>query len=188
MHKRKNKDIHNVTFLTGNVKKLQEAQKILGNKFIVENVKLDLPEIQSTNVEDVIKEKVKAAYKKLKKPCFAEDTGVYIDNMNGFPGALIKFYFESVGNKGISKFNGGSNAYAETIIGYHDGNDVHFFKGRVNGRIAEMPQGEGFGWDPIFIPLINPRNDKSFAEMSINEKNKVSMRGKAFRNFKKFYN
>ena len=93
-----------VTFLTGNKNKVEEAQKILGNKFKVINKKIDLPEIQSTEVEEVIKEKVQTAYDQLKEPVFAEDTGVYIDNMNGFPGALIKFYFDKLKNIGISEF------------------------------------------------------------------------------------
>ena len=174
-----------IIFLTGNINKVNEAQKIMGEDFLITNKKLDLPEIQSTDVSQVVIEKTKNAYKILKKPVFCEDTGVYIKNMNGFPGALIKFYFDKLDNKGISKFNGGSKAYAETVIGFHNGKEVITFKGVVNGRISKKPQGKGFGWDPIFIP--GNTNKLSFAEMKQSEKNRISMRGKAFRKFKKYF-
>jgi XTP/dITP diphosphohydrolase len=171
-----------IVFLTGNKNKLLEARNILGKDITILNKKIDLDEIQTTSVEDVIKHKILAAYKILKKPVIAEDTGVYIKNMNGFPGALIKFYLDKIGNKGIVKFNGGSNAYAETIIGYHDGKKVHIFKGKVNGNISKKVHGKGFGWDPIFIPK---NSKKAFSEMTDIDKNKISMRGKAFRKLKK---
>ena len=171
-------------FLTGNKNKLSEAKDIMGDKFQIENKKVDLPEIQSTSVEEVITEKLKEAYKIVKKPVFCEDTGFHIKNMNNFPGALIKFYSEHLGNKGITKFNGGSKAYAETVIGYHDGKKIHFFKGKIDGTIPKKPKGKGFGWDPIFIPK---GYNKSFAEISQEEKNKISMRAKAFKKFKKHF-
>lgn len=171
-------------FLTGNQGKLNEAREIMGDEFKIDNKKVDLPEIQSTSVEEVISEKLKAAYKIVKKPVFCEDTGVYIKNMNNFPGALIKFYLDHVGNKGIAKFNGGSKVYAETVIGYHDGKDIHFFKGKIDGTIPKKPKGKGFGWDPIFIPK---GYKKTFGELTFEEKNNISMRAKAFKKFKKHF-
>ena len=170
-------------FLTGNKKKLSEAREILGNSIRVDNKKIDLPEIQSTNVQEVIEEKLKEAYKIVKQPVFCEDTGVYIKNMNNFPGALIKFYMESLGLAKIAKQNAGSSVYAETIIGYHDGKNIHFFSGKIIGTIPEKPKGKGFGWDPIFVPK---GFTKSFSQISPEEKNRISMRGKAFTKFKKF--
>ena len=71
-----------LVFLTGNKNKLKEIQQIIGDSIKISNKKVDLPEIQSTSVEEVIEEKLKAAYKIVKKPVFCEDTGVYIKNMN----------------------------------------------------------------------------------------------------------
>lgn len=170
-------------FLTGNKGKLSEARQILGNSIEIDNKKIDLPEIQSTSVQEVIEEKLNEAYKIVKQPVFCEDTGVYIKNMNNFPGALIKFYLESLGLNKIAKQNAGSSVYAETIIGYHDGKNIHFFSGRITGTIPEKPKGKGFGWDPIFVPK---DYTKSFAQISAQEKNKISMRGKAFTKFRKF--
>jgi len=178
-----------IIFLTGNVRKLNEAKKIIGNEVDVNilNKKIDLDEIQSTNVKDIIEKKIVDAYKKINKPVFCEDTGLYIKNLNNFPGALIKFYYEYVGNKKITKFSGGSKAYAETIIGYtEDGKKTSFYSGIVRGTISKKPKGKkGFGWDPIFIPN---NSNKTFAEMDGEEKNNISMRYKAFKKFKKFLN
>ena len=91
--------------------------------------------------------------------------------MNNFPGALIKFYLDHVGNKGIAKFNGGSKVYAETVIGYHDGKDIHFFKGKIDGTIPKKPKGY----------------KKTFGELTFEEKNNISMRAKAFKKFKKHF-
>ena len=59
-----------------------------------------------------------------------------------------------------------------------------FFKGRINGSIAKKPKGKGFGWDPIFIPK---NYNKTFGELTQEEKNKISMRAKAFKKFKKHF-
>lgn len=173
-----------IIFLTGNSNKVREAKEILG--IDITNISIDLTEIQSTNVADVAKHKVLEAYKQIGKPCFVEDTGLYINSMNGFPGALIKFYYEKLGNNGIAEYNGGSLAYAECIIAYYDGKHIYTFEGRVNGEISGKPKGEGFGWDPIFIPLEQNPNKLTFGEMTHEQKNAISMRGKAFRSFGNF--
>lgn len=173
----------NIIFVTGNEHKLKEARSILKN-FTINKKKVDLPEIQSTSVEEVIKNKLDVGKKIMKSSkFFVEDTGLYIEKLNGFPGALIKFYYEHLKNDGISKQTGGSNCYAETIIGYYDGKNKYFFKGKINGKIAKNPKGNnGFGWDKIFIPK---GYSKTFAELTDTEKNKLSMRKKAFENMKK---
>ena len=172
-----------IIFVTGNVNKLNEAKGILGNKYNIINKKVDLPEIQSVDVEEVVKEKIKEAYKILKSPCFVEDTGLYIKKLNGFPGALIKFYYEYLNNTGICKQTGGSKAYVETIIGYYNGKKIIILKGILNGTISKKPKGnKGFGWDPIFIP--NGKK-KTLAELDFKEKNKISARYKAFLKLKK---
>lgn len=171
-----------ILFLTGNAGKLREARQIMGEGVTVESREIDLPEIQSTRVEDVIEQKLNAAYAVVRQPVICEDTGVFIKSMNGFPGALIKFYLEHLGNKGIAELNGGSAARAETVIGYHDGTGVTYFKGTLGGTVAARPMGTGFGWDPVFVPK---GHDRSLAQMSPEEKNRISMRAKAFRKLRK---
>ena len=180
-------------FLTGNENKVKEARILLNTKDI-EPMKCDLIEIQSISVEEVCIEKIKQAskYIKSKTPFFIEDTGLFIDKANGFPGALVKFMYDSIGCDGICKFAEGSTGYALTVIAYSDekGN-IHLFKGKKRGHFSNKPQGNtGFGWDSIFIPRIkkNQSGTKTFAEMSLEKKNKVSQRMKAFKKFKKFLN
>jgi len=134
----------------------------------------------------VVEEKVKAGKGLIEGPYFIEDTGLYITSppMNNFPGALIKFYYEHLGCEGICQKNRGDKAYVETIIGYYDGEKSHYFKGQTHGIIAEKPQGSlGFGWDAIFIPDDENPDRLSFAELSTEVKNRISMRSRASKLF-----
>lgn len=178
-----------LVFISGNQGKISELSSILAPITVV-NRDIDLPEIQTTDVEEVVKEKVMTAWNEVKAPLFVEDTGLYITSepMNGFPGALIKFYYKKLGLKGISQKNGGNSAYAESVIGYHDGEMVHMFKGTVKGTIASVPKEGpyGFGWDAIFIPDDNNPERLSFAQMPAEMKNEVSMRRKAAEAFRAY--
>lgn len=175
----------NLLFVTGNENKLKEASDILG--FSVEGVSIELPEIQDIEVDKIIESKVRSAYEKIKKPIIVEDTGLYFEYMNGFPGALIKWMIKSIGDKGISNLLNlfeNKKAYAKTSIGYFNGNEFKLFNGTIRGKISEIPKGKnGFGWDTIFIP---DGFEKTFAEMTNEEKNKLSMRKIAFEKLKKF--
>ena len=172
-------------FVTGNENKLKEISQILG--FEVKGVKIDLPEIQDIEVDNIIEYKARDAYEKVKKPVVIEDTGLYFESMNGFPGALIKWILKSVDNGGIIKIlknMENKRAYAKTSIGYFDGNEFRIFSGIIKGEICEEPRGEnGFGWDKIFQP---DGYNKTFAEMTNEEKNNISMRKIAFEKFREF--
>lgn len=169
-------------FVTGNADKVREFEEIL--KIKLNNKSIDLVEIQSTNVSDVTKHKVKEAFDKIGKPVIVEDTGLFIYDINDFPGALIKFYLRDLGCDGICRFHAGSYARAETVIGYYNGNQMRLFKGSVKGTLAIEPKGtNGFGWDNIFIPN---GQSKTYAEMTADEKNKYSMRRIALEEFKSF--
>ncbi len=171
-------------FLTGNRGKLAEASAILSDLYKVANKVVDLVEIQSTSVEEVMVAKLAQAADKVdERPFFCEDTGLYIEALNGFPGALVKFYLAHLGIAGIATQVGGSPAYAETVLGYYDGVETHFFTGRIKGHIAHKPKGTGFGWDPIFIP---EGESLTFGQMLPARKNKLSMRGIALRQLKEF--
>ena len=122
-----------IVFVTGNKMKLEEAKKILGNKYDVINESIDLTEIQSVNNKEVIKYKINEAYEIASKiygddvMVMVEDTGLIFKNMGSFPGALIKFYKDNVGLKGIVKFNGGSKAVAITMIAIKSKNKTYLF-------------------------------------------------------------
>ena len=174
-----------IVFITGNKNKLREAQEILEAPII--NESLDLPEIQAINVEEVLRDKAKRAFEIIQKPLIVEDSGFHINSWNEFPGALIKWVLETKGCEGICKSMENyenKNAKTKTGICYFDGNEFQLFFGEQKGKISKEPKGEnGFGFDEIFIPK---GYEKTMAEMTPEEKNKMSMRAIAFRKFKEF--
>ena len=165
-------------FATSNKNKLREAQQITGISF--ESLVIDLPEIQAINVIEVIEEKAKVAYKFAGEPVLVEDTGLSIEVWGGLPGALIKWFMKAIGNEGILKMMSSESNRSATVtthLAYFDGVATHTFSGSIKGEIPESIKGEsGFGWDPIFIP---EGSTKTFAEMTMFEKNIFSHRKKA---------
>ena len=171
-------------FVTSNDNKLREAEQILGKK--IEKIDLDIDEIQTIDVEEVVKDKAHKAYDVVKKPVFVEDTGLYFTGMKGFPGALIKWLLKSVGTEGICKAVDGFDrkAVAKASICLYDGKKYNIFTGEVKGSITKKPIGSSnFGWDPVFQP---EGYDKTFAEMPAEEKNRISHRKLAFMKMKNF--
>lgn len=160
---------------TGNKNKLKEFNEILG--LGLEQIDVELLEPQAVDVADVVREKAKDAYLKTNKAVLVEDTGLSFDAWNGLPGALIKWFLHTVNNEGILKMLESENnrkAQAKTVVGYFDGVEYRLFEGTINGSISREVRGEnGFGWDKIFIP---DGYEKTFGEMDVLEKNKISMR------------
>lgn len=140
--------------ITGNPHKAEQLAKYLG--FKVNQHNLDLTEVQSLDVGEVIEHKALEAFKSLKQPVIVDDTALIIHAMGKLPGPFIKFFLKEIGAKGIcemvSHFSDKS-ATVESAIGYHDGSRSYVFIGTVKGIIAQKPKGQnGFGFDPIFIP------------------------------------
>lgn len=175
-----------LSFVTTNVNKFLEVREIAAEFGVeIEHINLPYLEIQSSNLEDVAKIGAQQAYGMLKRPCFVEDSGLFIDELRGFPGPYSSYVFKTIGNEGILKLmNGVVNRRAEfvSVIGYcRSPTEVFVFRGVTAGEISHEVRGSGgFGFDPIFIPSGESR---TFAEMSITEKNKFSHRGKAVKNF-----
>jgi len=164
-------DIH---LITGNKNKLREAEQILGIK--LKNIDLELDELQELDSDKIAEHKVKQAWELIKKPLFVWDQSLYIHCLNDFPGPLIKWFWEKVTLEKICRI---ANAfddhriYTKTTLVYYDGKEIKHFYGTVHGTIPPEPRGEhGFSWDPIFIP---EGYDKTFAEMTAEEKNSISM-------------
>lgn len=170
-------------FATTNVNKLREVNEILGCG--LEQIAVELYEPQGLDVAEVIREKTEDAFRKTGKFVLVEDTSLEFRAWSGLPGALIKWFLETVGNEGLLRMLAGSenrHAVAKTAVGFFDGNKAHVFVGEIEGTISETIRGSGgFGWDPIFIPN---GFDKSFAEMIDAEKNAVSMRRHALEHMK----
>ncbi|MBT3297785.1 non-canonical purine NTP pyrophosphatase [archaeon] len=169
-------------FITGNQGKLAEAKSILGD---IESVNFDLPEIQELDSMKIIEAKLKEAIKIKEGKFFVEDTSIYLNCLNGFPGPQIKWLLQSLGNEGIyelvSKYQD-QGAVAKTMIGYVNKGNIQYFSGEIKGKIVS-PKGTGFGWDPIFQP---ESYDLTFGEMNAEEKNKISMRKQALLKMKDY--
>lgn len=173
-----------IIFLTGNQGKLSEATSIIPE---IEGIEIDLPEVQEIDAKKIIENKLKEAAKHLEDNLIVEDTSLYLDGLGGLPGPLIKWFMKTIGNEGLVKIadSFGNKAEARTWIGYLNNGKVEFFEGVIKGTIVE-PRGEnGFGWDAIFQP---EGYEKTFAEMTMEEKNELSMRKIAFQRLKDYLN
>lgn len=171
-------------FITGNKNKFSEALAILSN---IEQLDIDLPEVQEIDPKEVIKAKLLEALNHKQAEFIVEDTSLYFDCLNGLPGPLIKWFMKTIGNEGLYNLAqklGNNKAEAKTIIGYAKSIDeIYYFEGSIKGVIVYPSQKSDFGWDPIFQP---EGFLKSFAEMTQQEKNEISMRSVAFNKLKKF--
>ncbi len=174
--------LEEIYFATGNLNKFKEAKEIFEketSEAALEHFEFRHREIRSDSIEEIAKESVEAAYGGLGKPVFVEDTGLFIDALNGFPGTYSAWVQAKLGCSGILKLLEGvedRKAKFEACIAFHNGNGIKTFKGVCEGRIAENERGEsGFGYDPIFIPK---GESSTFAE-SIELKNKYSHRYKS---------
>ncbi len=169
-----------IAFVTGNPDKVTEARRLCGAD--LESVALELPEIQSLDLEVVLLAKGDEAYRRLQRPLIVEETGLELAALNGFPGPLIKWMLHAVGPQGIARSAaalGDSRATARCLLLYLDGNRERLAAGSTRGRVVLPPRGEGgFGWDSIFEP---EGVDRTYAEMNGDDKDRLSHRGRAWR-------
>lgn len=180
-----------ICFATNNEHKLKEIKALFGDKYEIFGLKEigcteELPETKPT-IEENSMQKAMYVYEKFKMACFADDSGLEIESLENKPGVDSAFYSgtrDSVKNnqKVLGELEGAINRNAQfkTIISFVCINTAAQFKGIVKGEIIENFSGkEGFGYDPIFKPI---GESKTFAEMTIEEKNKISHRAIAAQN------
>ncbi|MSU74325.1 non-canonical purine NTP pyrophosphatase [Candidatus Kaiserbacteria bacterium] len=176
-----------LTFITGNAGKA----KYLSDYFHlpVDHVKLDLQEIQSLDLREVVEDKAKRAFDIVQSPVLVEDVSLTFTTLKALPGPLIKWFLETLGNDGLCRLldaYDNRSAVAEVEFAICDETGVHTFGGSMQGTIADSPRGEmGFGWDPVFIPS---GYDKTWAEMTDDEKHATSMRKIALEKMTNFFN
>ena len=179
-----------IVFATNNKHKLEEIKDILGKDFeIVSLAEIDchedIPETGLT-LEENARQKSTYIVEHYNHDCFADDTGLEVDALNGEPGVHSARYAEGTDHdseanmrKLLSKMSNVKDRTARfrTVISLIINGVEHQFEGRVEGRIATEKHGtEGFGYDPIFIP---EGYDKSFAELGEEVKNQISHRARA---------
>ncbi|NHJ86460.1 MAG: non-canonical purine NTP pyrophosphatase [Asgard group archaeon] len=165
-----------LTFVTNNKEKIADIRYMLGRDYNIEIISdLDLIEIQSLSVEEVITYKAKQAFDLLKKPVIVSDSGLEIPALKNFPGALVKFVNETIGQKGIVKLLeniDNRKAYVIAAIAFCDNPDnVVVFAEKTEGTIAYELKGDGWFFDRIFIPK---GENRTWAEIGREEKNKNS--------------
>jgi non-canonical purine NTP pyrophosphatase (RdgB/HAM1 family) len=171
-------------FVTGNRGKFEEVRELIPE---IEQLDLDLPELQEINAREIITHKLLEAFSRHPGEFIVEDTGLCLDCLNGLPGPLIKWFLAALGNDGLVRITeslGNNRATARTLIGYaRSHQEIYFFEGTLAGRIVPPRGSSGFGWDAIFQP---DGRAKTFAEMSREEKNAISMRRLAADQLQKF--
>ncbi|MFQ6129537.1 MAG: XTP/dITP diphosphatase [Candidatus Hadarchaeaceae archaeon] len=177
-------------FVTGNRHKAEEVSE-LAARHGIELEHRDTPyiEIQADELEQVVRPSVQQACALLRAPCFVEDAGLFVRALRDFPGPYSNFVFRTLGNEGIIKLMSGEKdrrAEFRSAIGYCEpGEKPEVFTGKVEGSIALEGRGaRGFGFDPIFLA---ENTNKTFGEMEISEKNRISHRARALEKFFKWY-
>jgi non-canonical purine NTP pyrophosphatase (RdgB/HAM1 family) len=175
-----------IVLVTGNDNKAREVAEILGMP--ITRVKLDLDEIQSMDLAEVVSDKACRAYAQLKKPVLVEDTGFYIRQWNGFPGPFIKFVENLIGYEALPKMllKKDRSVDWQVALGYADNSGVKVFIGEITGSLArEKRGGEGFGFDSVFIPA---GKRETVSQLGNKLKHTYSPRMLALRKLKRFLN
>ena len=180
-----------IIFATNNAHKLSEVQAVLGEGFELVTPRMcgveeEIPETAET-LEGNASQKSHYLYDRTGLDCFADDTGLEVEALGGEPGVHSARYatdghdFAANNRLLLKNLEGKENRRARfrTVISLIEGGEEHLFEGIVEGRIIDHESGEeGFGYDPLFVP---DGFDRTFAEMTAEEKNAVSHRGRAVR-------
>lgn len=180
-----------IVFATNNAHKLAEVQAVLGDAFTLVTprecgVTEEIPEEQPT-LEGNASQKARYLYRRTGLDCFADDTGLEVEALDGAPGVHSARYatdghdFAANNPLLLKNLEGAANRRARfrTVVALLLDGEEHRFEGIVEGRIIEHEQGdEGFGYDPLFVP---DGCDRTFAQMTTGEKNALSHRARAVR-------
>nr|WP_295929200.1 RdgB/HAM1 family non-canonical purine NTP pyrophosphatase [uncultured Dyadobacter sp.] len=177
-------------FATNNQNKLKEIQALLGDKFELVTLSEigcfeEIPEPYETIQENALA-KTRYVREKYNVDCFADDSGLIVPSLNGEPGVHSAYYAGPQRSHDdniallLEKLSDevDRNAYFLTVISLSMGTEYHEFEGRIQGTIITEKRGTGgFGYDPVFVPQ---GHDRTFAEMTLAEKSRISHRSIAF--------
>lgn len=163
-----------VVFITGNEKKAEYFSELIGCP--VDHQKVDLDEIQSLDLYDVVKHKLHQAYEQVGKPVLVEDVALEFKALGRLPGTFIKWFQDELSHEELCGLLVGKDrtAVARCVFGYYDGKEETYFEGNMHGAVPEKPAGSGgYGWDPIFIPEgytvtraeLSPEDDRKTYQM-----------------------
>lgn len=179
-----------IVFATNNSNKLSEIQDILGPEFQIVSLKdigchEDIPETGKTLEENAL-QKAQYVYDHYHIDCFADDTGLEVEALQGAPGVHSARYAEGTDHDSEANMakllrelgeNNNRKAQFRTVIALILHGEVHEFEGKIEGSIAKEKKGtEGFGYDPLFVP---DGYEESFAQLGMDIKNTISHRARA---------
>jgi XTP/dITP diphosphohydrolase len=142
----------NIRFLTKNSGKFDELNQLLNRKkFRLIRDSTEIHELQTKDMDALIRHKVLTAFERIRHPLIVDHTGLQFDLLNGFPSGLTSVFYDTLDNEGIASLIGDSTnpkVTAVTLIAYCDGRRVHCFRGEARGIVASAPRGiDGFQWD-----------------------------------------
>lgn len=169
-------------FATGNSGKAKHASEILGEQFDVKQLDIETVEYQSMSIEEIAQSKIEQAVEKSKVDSdvflMADDSGLFVDSLNGFPGPLSSPFDNMVGKERLLDLvDIGSEAEFRSAVALYNpqSNEIEVFTGSAKGELVKPKGEDGFGYDPLFLP---EGNDKTWAE-DPEYKNQVSHRKEA---------
>jgi XTP/dITP diphosphohydrolase len=189
-----NMDQKIIHFVTGNIHKYNEISTLFKKEslnYVLDHKHIKTIEVQANTLKEVAIHKLESIKGQLDGSYFIEDAGFFVDvPLNGFPGVYSSYVMKTLGNTGIIKLIDDfevSQAHFTSIIALYfkplDKNLI--FEGEIYGKVSKTSRGlGGFGFDPIFLPNKIPY--KTFAELTTEEKNNISHRGKAWSKFINF--
>lgn len=166
-----------IQFISSNQHKIAEVHRILdpvGVEIIA--VPQKIQELQTQDVHALVKDKLIKAFGTIGRPLFVEHTGLYLSGLNGLPAGLTQIFWDQLKADRFASLVAGlgdTKVTAKTVLGYCDGNKMHFFEGAIEGTVPIAPAGPAdFQWDCVFIPN---GFSQTFAEMGP-AKDGISMR------------
>ncbi|HSX53406.1 MAG TPA: non-canonical purine NTP pyrophosphatase [Patescibacteria group bacterium] len=173
-----------ITIVTGNPGKVRELQAMAMGKLDFRMHDLDIEEIQSLDLEKIVKNKASQAYEQIKGPVIVDDVSAGLSKLKGLPGPFIKFFNKEMGSDALYLLAGSEDqeVVINCIAAYFDGTDFVQGKGTISGKVVSPRGTNGFGFDAVVIP---EGQNRTMAEMSEEEKMKVSHRGLAFKDLLK---
>jgi len=175
-----------ISLVTTNRGKFAEIGAMIREKgYEVEHIPVAYPEMQAESLEMVVLQGLEWLMEKYNRPLLVDDSGLFVDCLGGFPGVYSAYVYHTIGCDGIlSLMQGIQNreAHFACCLGFIEpSKEAHLFIGTSNGTISTKKIGdEGFGFDPIFVPV---GYDNTFAELPMDVKNNISHRGAAFKKF-----
>jgi XTP/dITP diphosphohydrolase len=179
--------MNRIIFVSNNENKFDEIRSVLREYQIRLLLrKVNLPEVQSDSLEEIASTKANSAFRIISDDLIVEDTGLFINELNGFPGPYSSYVLRTIGNSGILKLllkKSNRCATFKSVIAFSNGNMNNIFVGEVTGTISNKVGKKGWGFDPIFIPIME---EKTYGEIG-ERKIEISHRTAAIKKFMNWY-